>query len=147
MTQPPECVRFGQPSTKSQLLKDMGPFSNQGASDFNHPFRPDSFTVWALGFKQSSFHLVIRVSTILRLDGFNVHCLSGHAVFPCDLSISGRSGNSGGCLHSTSSRIIRESDYIVKRRTGRRILPPAAGLRLLKANTQTGTRLAGGRLA
>jgi hypothetical protein len=52
-------------------------------SDVNHRIRPESFTVWSLGFKQSSFHRAARVSTGLPpLDGFTGSRLLEHASFP-----------------------------------------------------------------
>ena len=50
--------------------------------DVSHHFQSELFTEWTLGFRQSSFHHAVRVSTGGSLDGFTTPRLSGHATFP-----------------------------------------------------------------
>jgi hypothetical protein len=50
--------------------------------DVSHLIQSGPFTEWTLGFKQSSFHHAVRVSTGLQLDGFAASRLSQHASFP-----------------------------------------------------------------
>ena len=50
--------------------------------DVSHRFQSELFTEWTLGFRQSSFHHAVRVSTGGSLDGFTTPRLSEHATFP-----------------------------------------------------------------